>query len=150
MSVNRETPEPNWAERATAELASAGYRRGGARQAILDLLDEQTCALSVVEIEDALRRGGGRSVGRASIYRVLEELERLGLISRIEVGQSLSRFEPARPDHHHHHMVCDACGQVLPFSDAGLERSIASLTRRVDFTVSEHDVVLHGHCADCA
>lgn len=140
----------SWADRAATELAGAGYRRGGARQAVLDLLDGQSCALSAVEIEDALRRSEGRSVARASIYRILEELERLKLVSRIEVGRGLSRYEAARPEHHHHHMVCDRCGQVLPFSDPELERSIAKLTRRVDFTVREHDVVLHGRCADCA
>ena len=138
-----------WAEQAATALAAAGYRRGGARQAVIELLDAQACGLSAVEIEDALRRSAGRSVARASSYRILEELERLKLVARIEVGQSLSRYEPARPEHHHHHMVCDACGQVLPFSDPELERSIAKLTRKVDFSVSEHDVVLHGSCADC-
>jgi Fur family ferric uptake transcriptional regulator len=139
----------SWSDHAAAELAVAGYRRGGARQAVIELLDAQRCALSAVEIEDALRSSEGRSVARASIYRILEELERLKLVSRIEVGQSLSRFEPIRADHHHHHMVCDRCGQVLPFADAELERSIAKLTRRVEFRVSEHDVVLHGSCAEC-
>ncbi len=142
--------DTSWAERASADLASAGFRRGGARKAVIDLLDTQTCALSAVEIEDALRRSEGRSVARASIYRILEELERLNLVSRIEVGQSLARYEAARPEHHHHHMVCSSCGQVLPFSDSGLERSIAELTSKVEFRVREHDVVLHGSCAECA
>lgn len=140
----------SWGDQAAAELVNAGYRRGGAREAVIELLDKQTCALSAVELEDALRRSKGRSVGRASVYRILEELERLELVSRIEVGQSLSRYEAVRPEHHHHHMVCHSCGQVLPFSDPDLERSIANVVRKVDFTVSDHDVTLHGSCADCA
>ena len=40
-----------WAERTTDALALAGYRRGGARQAIVELLEEQPCALSAAEIE---------------------------------------------------------------------------------------------------
>ncbi len=108
---------------------------------MIDLLDAQRCALSAVEIEDAHRHSEGRSVARASIYRRLEELERLKLVSRIEVGQSLARFEPIRSDHHHQHMVCDRNGQVLPFADADLERSIARLTHRVEFRGSEHDLL---------
>jgi Fur family ferric uptake transcriptional regulator len=139
----------DWARRASGALADAGYRRGGARAALIGLLDEQRCALSAAEIEDALKRQGGRGVARASIYRILEELEALRMITRVEVGQGLARFEATREEGHHHHMVCDACGQVIPFEDPELERSIERLAARVTFTVAEHDVVLHGACADC-
>jgi Fur family ferric uptake transcriptional regulator len=140
-----------WADRAAGALAGAGYRRGGARAALIALLDAQRCALSAAEIEDALRGDGStRPVARASIYRILEELEALRLITRVEVGQGLARFEAAREEGHHHHMVCDDCGQVIPFEDPDLETSIQKLADRVTFTVAEHDVVLHGACADCA
>jgi Fur family ferric uptake transcriptional regulator len=139
-----------WAERATGALAAAGYRRGGARAALIALLDAQRCALSAAEIEDALRAGdAARPVARASIYRILEELEALKLITRVEVGQGLARFEATRAEGHHHHMVCDACGQVIPFEDPDLERSIQKLAEKVTFSVAEHDVVLHGACSDC-
>jgi Fur family transcriptional regulator, ferric uptake regulator len=139
-----------WSERASAALAEAGYRRGGARAALIGLLDAQSCALSAAEIEDALQAGEGRPVARASIYRILEELEALKLIARVEVGQGLARFEAAREEGHHHHMVCDDCGTVIPFEDPDLERSIERLADRVAFTVAEHDVVLHGACRDCS
>jgi Fur family ferric uptake transcriptional regulator len=138
-----------WAGRATEALAGAGYRRGGARATLIELLDEQHCALTAGEIEAALRDRDGRAVARASIYRILEELEELRMITRVEVGQGLARFEAARAEGHHHHMVCDACGQVIPFEDPELERSIQKLAERVTFTVAEHEVVLHGACADC-
>jgi Fur family ferric uptake transcriptional regulator len=144
-------PTTHWAVHATEQLAGAGYRRGGARAALIALLDAQSCALTAAEIEEALRGGdGGRPVARASIYRILEELEELKLITRVEVGQGLARFEAAREEGHHHHMVCDDCGTVIPFEDPELERSIKRLAERVTFAVAEHDVVLHGACADCA
>jgi Fur family ferric uptake transcriptional regulator len=140
-----------WAAAATEALAGAGYRRGGARAAVIGLLDEQRCALSAAEIEDALRHptASRRGVARASVYRILEELEALRLVTRVEVGQGLARFEAAREEGHHHHMVCDDCGRVIPFEDPELERSITRLARRVTFAVAEHDVVLHGACAEC-
>ena len=63
-----------WSEHALERLSGAGYRRGGARQAVIELLDQQPCALTVLDIEDRLRGGDGRSVGRASIYRAVDEL----------------------------------------------------------------------------
>lgn len=139
-----------WAEHALDALAGAGYRRGGARHAVVELLGRQECALSAVEIEAELR-GSARGVARASVYRVLEELEALGLVARLNVGGGLARFEPQHPDgaHHHHHLVCDDCGELVPFHDDDLERVIRRVSTRVAFEVSDHDVTLHGSCAAC-
>ena len=139
-----------WTDHASDELARAGYRRGGARAAVVDLLARQPCALSALEIEEALRHAGGRRVARASIYRVLDELEQLKLVQRIDVGQGIMRYEAIRPGGgHHHHLVCDDCGDVIPFADEELERTIDRVARRVTFAVAEHDIVLHGCCGAC-
>jgi Fur family ferric uptake transcriptional regulator len=148
--VNVSADEHTWAASAARALSDAGYRRGGARRAILELLDEQACALSAVEIERALsdRR---REVSRASVYRVMEELEEIGLVQRVEIGQGIVRYEPVRHGHgHHHHLVCDRCGRLEPFTDEGLERAISRLSERLPAQVSEHEIVLHGACEDCA
>jgi len=143
-------PELPWAQYAADRLAEAGYRRGGARQAVIDLLDAQPCALSALEIEDRLR-GGDRRVGRASVYRVLDELDKLGLVQRLEVGQGIARYEVHHADghHHHHHLVCDTCGEVFPFEDDELERAITRVARKLTFDVADHEIVLHGTCAGC-
>jgi len=130
-------------------LAEAGYRRGGARNAVVELLDRHDCALTAQEIDDGLR-AQGRSVGRASVYRILELLSELRLVQRIDVGQGVARYERHRPDgEHHHHLVCDSCGRIAPFEDPALERAIERVARSVSFAVADHDVVLHGACGDC-
>jgi Fur family transcriptional regulator, ferric uptake regulator len=139
-----------WVERAEAALAAAGRRRGGARRAVLELLDAEACALTAVEIEDALRGARRRGVSRASVYRVLDELEGLHLVQRVETGQAMIRYEPLRGgEEHHHHLVCDECGVVMPFVDPGLEQAIARLSQTVPLRVSEHEIVLHGACREC-
>jgi Fur family ferric uptake transcriptional regulator len=145
-----DAPAPNWSQQAAERLAQAGYRRGGARSAIVELLAGQPCALSASEIEDALG-AGNRRVARASVYRVLDELEQLKLVARIEVGHGISRYEAAHPSghQHHHHLVCDDCGDIVPFADEELERTIHRVADRVAFEVAEHEIVLHGHCGDC-
>jgi Fur family transcriptional regulator, ferric uptake regulator len=149
-AVEQMSDAERWTERALEQLADAGYRRGGARRELLTLLGEQRCALSPLEIEEALA-GGDRRVSRASIYRILEELEQIGVVQRVEVGAGISRFEPVRHGRgHHHHLVCDRCGRLEPFSDEGLERAIKRLSERVPLEVSEHEVVLHGSCGNCA
>jgi Fur family ferric uptake transcriptional regulator len=139
----------SWAADAQNVLADSGHRSGQARKALVQQLDSQACARSAVEIEDALR-ASGRPVARASIYRILDELERLHLVQKVQVGQDMARYEPVRTgDGHHHHLVCDNCGTVMPFTDAGLESAIRRLSSRVPMQVAEHEIVLHGACEDC-
>jgi Fur family ferric uptake transcriptional regulator len=143
------THHHRWSEHAQRVLAQHKHHAGAARQAILELLDTQTCALSAIEIEDALR-SSGRAVGRASIYRILDELERLHLVQKLPIGQ-MARYEPIRTgDEHHHHLVCDNCGTVRPFTDPALETAIENLSRRVPMRVADHEIVLHGSCRDCS
>ena len=145
-----DTIEPvDWTEHALSRLAEEGYRRGGARTAVVEMLGRQTCAVSARDIDDALR-DTGRAIGRASVYRTLETLAELKLVQRLDLGSGEKRYEPHRPGgEHHHHLVCDHCGHVQPFEDPDLERALERLAGRVDYAVAEHDVVLHGACGDC-
>ena len=144
-----ELQHSEWVDHADARLAHAGFRRGGARRAVIDLLGRQACALTAHEIDERLRTEG-RAVGRASVYRALEQLTELHLVARLEVGQDAARYEPVLPSGvHHHHLVCDSCGRITPFEDRALETAIDRLSRRVRFDVGDHDVVLHGSCDAC-
>jgi Fur family transcriptional regulator, ferric uptake regulator len=148
--MNQQTDAQKWTAKALERLADAGYRRGGARRELVTLLGEQRCALSALELEKALA-DGDRRVSRASIYRILEELEEVNVVQRVDVGAGITRYEPLRHGRgHHHHLVCESCGRLEPFSDEGLERAIARLSERVPLDVSEHEVVLRGACEDCA
>jgi Fur family ferric uptake transcriptional regulator len=138
-----------WSEHVHAVLARAGHQRGGARERIIELLARQSCALSAVEIEDALR-AEGTPTGRASIYRVLDLLVEHGLVERVAVGQGQARFETIDPSGaHHHHLVCEECGRLVAFDDPGLERAIDSLSARLGVRVKHHDVLLRGACERC-
>jgi Fur family ferric uptake transcriptional regulator len=138
-----------WAEHARAVLNQAGHRRGGARNAIIDLLAEQPCALSAFAIEDHLR-ASNRQVARASIYRILELLQERGLVARLELGDASARYEIVDPGGaHHHHLLCDSCGSLVPFDDGDLERSIDRVSRRLGFRAHDHEVILRGDCTAC-
>jgi Fur family transcriptional regulator, ferric uptake regulator len=144
------SPTGTWTEHVHATLARAGLKRGGARERVIELLAAQPCALSAVQIEDALRERG-TPTGRASIYRVLDLLNEHGLVGRVAVGQGQQAlFERVAPDgEHHHHLLCEQCGRLVAFDDPGLERAIDSLSERLGVRVEHHDVVLRGACERC-
>ena len=139
----------SWDEHALAALREAGYRGGGARRAVVQLLGRQRCCLTAQEIFDELR-AGGRPVGIASVYRVLDVLADLRLVQRVDVGSGVARYEPVQPGgEHHHHLVCGDCGRVEAFDDEALERALATVAGRVGYEVAAHEVVLHGACGEC-
>jgi Fur family transcriptional regulator, ferric uptake regulator len=139
-----------WTTDALESLEHAGYRRGGARAAVVELLGRQNCCLSAQEIFDRLRKAR-RPVGIASVYRALEALAELRLVKRVDAGDGIARFEPAPADgDHHHHLVCRDCGKVEAFSDTRLERAIDRVAGGLGYSVDEHEVVLVGACADCS
>lgn len=140
----------NWAEHAKSELSRAGHRAGGAREEVLSLLAEQSCCLSAQEIFDRLRAAEtSRTVGLASVYRALDLLTQLKLVHRLDVGGT-AVYEPAHATgEHHHHFICDACGQIAAFEDDHLEAALDQLATRLGFHVAEHDVVLRGTCSNC-
>lgn len=142
--------DTGWTEHALAALGEAGYRRGGARTAVVEALARHDCAVSALALEAELRRRRVH-VGRASIYRALDVLEELGLVQRFEVERGVASYERVKLDGgHHHHAICRGCGRMEPFADRDLERAIEQVADRVPFEVAEHDVVLRGLCARCA
>lgn len=135
-----------WAEHALDRLNEAGYRRGGSRSQVVGLLGDQTCAITALELDERLD-----GVGRATVYRTLEQLEQLGLVQKIDLGGDSAGYEKVDPaGHHHHHIVCTGCGKVVPFEDPGLERAIHSLSGHDGFEIDSHDITLRGTCPECA
>jgi len=139
----------DWSEHALAALQDAGLRRGGARRAVVEFLERQDCCRSAQEIHDGIVSEGG-AVGVASVYRTLDTLADLRLVQRVDVGDGIARFEPfGGADEHHHHLVCDDCGRVEPFTDAPLEHALAKAAGRLGYAMQQHEIVLRGTCASC-
>lgn len=138
----------DWSAHAVEQLESAG-KRSSVRRAIVEKLGAQECAVSAVDLDDQLRADGQR-VGRATVYRTLEKLMELGLVERLDLGVAGTRYEATRhgPDHHHH-LVCDRCGEVVPFADKRLEKAIEQVAKDLDYDVVGHEVVLRGRCGTC-
>ncbi len=126
-------------------LDEAGYRSGAARREVIELLATEQCAVTALEIDRRLD-----SVGRASVYRTLEQLDRLHLVQQVSIGGDAAGYERVDPELHHHHLVCEQCGRLSPFVSEALEKAIEKVSREAEFEVAAHDVVLRGTCPTCA
>lgn len=139
----------DWVGHAHATLERDGYRLSGPRAAVVACLADLGCSVTAKEIAAHLRRRGD-DVGVASIYRTLDLLHSLRLARRVDVAEGVASYEPIEPSgEHHHHLVCQSCGEVTAFEDRDLERVIERLSSRVEYAIDAHDVTLHGECPTC-
>jgi Fur family ferric uptake transcriptional regulator len=139
----------DWIGHARDTLERDGYRLSTPRAAVVETLATLGCSVTAKEIADRLRERG-EDVGVASIYRTLDLLDRLRLARRVDAAEGVARYEPIDPSgDHHHHIVCERCGQVAAFKDRELELAIEHLSRRVEYSIDAHDVTLRGECPGC-
>lgn len=116
------------------------------RQAILEaVLDRDTHPRADDVFDELARRR--LKVSRATVFRTLESLARLGVIQKAVHTGSAVRYD-GRTDTHHH-LVCMECDRVIDLSDARLDAVRVPDTRRFGFLVSDLQVQLRGTCRQC-
>jgi Fur family peroxide stress response transcriptional regulator len=116
------------------------------RRAILEVVLDSDDHPQADDVYTALSRRRLR-VSRATVFRTLEGLARLGIISKASHTGSSVRYD-GRTDLHHH-LICIACDRVIDFSDKHLDSLPVPDTRRLGFVVSDLQVQLRGTCREC-
>jgi Fur family ferric uptake transcriptional regulator len=88
------------------------------------------------------------SIGYSTVYRALDRLRELGLVSEVRIpGAASVLYEPSGSSHVH--FVCDGCGRVDDIAHDPSSADIAQLVKGRDFEVTGISLTLHGVCADC-
>ncbi len=124
------------------EIRSVGLKVTRARRSILRLLETHPNShLSAYDIHQQLF-DKKKSVGIATVYRVLNQFVEAGICVRhnFETGQSL--YELA-PDVHHDHMVCLSTGMVIEFEDELIEERQKKMAAEKGYKVIDHSLILY-------
>ena len=145
-------PGPWWHGR----FRNAGYRLTLPRQVILKILSNTSKHLSAEEIYLAVHRIYP-AVGLTTVYRTLELLVRLGIISKFDFGDGRSRYEltAGKEKKHHHHSICTNCGKVIDYTDfideenEVLNKVEKKLSQKYNFKINSHQVHFYGLCDKC-
>jgi Fur family transcriptional regulator, ferric uptake regulator len=129
-------------------LRDAGLRATGARIAVLRVL---SAASSPLSHNDVAARLSDEACDRATVYRNLLDIARVGLARRTDLGDHIWRFELAAAEHdrsEHPHFVCTDCGSVecLPAASVSM-RAVNSAP--ASFREKEVEVQVRGRCDRC-
>lgn len=88
-------------------------------------------------------------IGQTTVYRTLKLLCEAGLATEIHFSDGIARYEVARTNSHHDHIVCLRCGKVQEIFDQRIEKLQREMARAHGFTLSGHVHHLYGMCAEC-
>src|ERR671931_1926241 len=125
-------------------LADAGERMTGPREIVVRALVAQPGVINAEALSYELHPQG---VGRATVYRTLDLLERYRMLMRVHVdgchGYTLC------DEGHHHHLLCSACNTVIDVDATGVESEIQRLAEQLKFRVDTHTLEFAGVCESC-
>jgi Fur family ferric uptake transcriptional regulator len=143
MTAKRRTSASR-ADDMLRRLADDGLRVTGQRATVVRAVAGKPGAFSPEGLVDELRPGG---IGRATVYRALEQLERRGMLSRIHMDGC--HGYTVCDEGHHHHLVCNTCGKVVEVDATAIEEAIHQLAESLNFRVATHTLEFSGTCESC-
>lgn len=128
-------------------LRKAGYKLTVPRLTILEILEQSSGHLTSTELLELVEQRDP-SIGRASVFRTLDLMIKLGIIwSSVQGGSTIHYM--LMPGGHHHHIVCTNCHKLFEFSDCHLGALIRSLEQEYRVQIEGHLLELFGVCEDC-
>lgn len=124
-----------------------GLRITRQRGIILQALCELEGHASAEEVYDrvTLHR---RDVDLSTVYRTLETLHDLEIVSQTDLGHGCTEYEIVG-EQPHHHLVCQHCGRMIELDDAYLASVVESIRQDFGFVPTSSHFAIFGICRAC-
>ncbi len=130
-----------------SKLSELGYRLTPQRMMVLSAIENSDNHISAEEIYAQIVVKY-LNVNISTVYRTLELLKRLGLVTETDLGNGHARYHPVEKGHHHH-LVCEKCGTIIDIDESTLARLQDVLLHRYNFSAELRHLAIFGLCVDC-
>ena len=130
------------------ELSEQGYRLTPQRLMILSAIEDTDSHISAEEIYTQVV-AKYPNVNISTVYRTLELLKRLGLVTETDMGGGRVRYHPVDKGHHHH-LVCQECGAITDLDESMLVSLKNTLLQDYKFVADLKHLAIFGRCVKCS
>lgn len=136
------------AEQVVSALRRAGHRVSAQARMVLDALFAADEPLAAEQIAGGL---GGRlpALEVTSVYRNLERLQQLGVVSHVHVGHGPGLYALAQGSDREY-LVCVRCGRVRAVAHDKLDHVRELIAAAFGYQASFSHFPIHGLCESCA
>lgn len=128
-------------------LARHGHRLTAPRRVVASAVLEQSRPFTAEGVV-ALVRDRAPAIGRATVYRTLELLASLDVLTRVLRSDGHPAYITGTPGHRHH-LVCSGCGETVAFSACPVDGLVRDLSRDTQFRIEGHLLEVFGQCPAC-
>jgi len=130
-------------------IKQRGMKYTEQRAVILQILVSLDDHLNAEEIHGIIQKEHPeQNIGIATIYRTLNFLEEVHLISSISFGSDGKKYEGNIKDHHDH-LICTSCDKIIEFLDHDIEKKQEDIASKNGFTITSHSMQIYGLCEKC-
>ena len=129
------------------KLTEQGYRLTPQRIMIVSAIEDSDGHISAEEIY-AQVIAKYPQVNISTVYRTLELLKQLGLVTETDFGEGRVRYHPVGKGHHHH-LVCQECGAIIDLDETVLTPLKDILLREYEFSADLRHLAIFGRCVKC-
>ncbi|WP_035290812.1 Fur family transcriptional regulator [Clostridium sp. KNHs214] len=142
---------PEFMEKLKNDLKNKGYKLTPQRRAIVStIIENEGKHLTAEEIYDLVKEDCPE-IGLATVYRTVQLLEQLCVVSKLELDDGCGRYELVHENenHKHHHLICTKCGKVIEVKDDLLEDLENKIEETYKFKIYDHSLKFYGLCRNC-
>lgn len=132
------------------KLREEGYFVTEPREILIDYITSQQEASTVDEMIEDLR-DSGNDIDRSSVYRTINLFIELGIVGKVLFRDGVKRVELSSSygGSHHHHLVCEECGEIIEFEECGIDNLQRIAEIKHSFQVEDHHMEFYGTCESC-
>jgi len=127
-------------------LSARGYKITPQRRLILQILKDSDRHLTAEKIAERIKELQP-SISIATIYRNLNMLVDIRLLSKLDLHQGPARY--GLNQGHDHHMVCLGCGAAIKLGVCPMQGEIQRIINEKGFLVDSHHFEITGYCKEC-
>ncbi len=129
------------------KLGELGYRLTPQRLMVVKAVEEADSHISTEEIYLQVRARYAH-MNISTVYRTLELLSELGLVTETDMGDGRVRYHSIWKGHHHH-LVCEKCGTIIDVEESMLTPLWNGIGQRYGFEINMKHLALFGLCGKC-
>ncbi|MCY0907854.1 MAG: Fur family transcriptional regulator [Sulfobacillus thermotolerans] len=128
-------------------LRERGLRVTPDRLHVFRLLEASPLPLSIPALVEEIHDTG---MNQTTVYRILELFTAMGVVHPVLIGHGSVGYELIPPfRHHHHHLVCIGCNEVIDLYNCQLEHRLDEIVKPYQYKILYHDIEIHGLCPKC-
>jgi len=133
------------------EVEARGIRLTAQRRALIETIQRADAHLDAATLLSRTRERDP-NIDRATVYRTIELLKRLGLIDELDLMHlnGEKHYYEVKTQKDHLHLACFQCGEIEEFDSPTFQRLKREIAAQKDFEIQVMRLEVGGQCSRCA